>query len=73
MGRCESAVRELRFVIKEELTEAYAAVEAAGDCPMGVQGWHHKSFPSSKNVVDILTEWIGSGDYLLSGLEAPEA
>jgi hypothetical protein len=47
-------VIELRFVIKPELTECYVALQAFGDSPIGVQGWHHKTFPASMPVVDIL-------------------
>ena len=54
MGKCSSVFREFRFVIEDELTQAYVAIEAIGDCPLGVQGWHHKTFPASKSVVDIL-------------------
>lgn len=70
MGKCQSEIREVRFVIADELTECYVLVEAIGDCPLGVQGWHHKTFPVSQSALDIL----GSKDfrdYLLWSQEAP--
>lgn len=71
MGKCSSTIREVRFVIEDELTHCYVRVAAAGDCPLGVQGWHHKAFPASENAVDILKsrDFI---DHLLWGQEAPD-
>jgi hypothetical protein len=54
MGKCESHIRQVRFVIEDELTHCYVAVEAIGDCPLGVQGWHYKAFGKSQSAVDIL-------------------
>jgi hypothetical protein len=54
MGNAGYATRELRFIIAEELTHAYVLLEAQGDCPIGVQGWHYKVFPASMSVADIL-------------------
>ena len=70
MGKCSSTIREIRFVIEDELTHCYVAVQADGDCPIGVQGWHHKVFPASVAAVDILTPKHFS-DYLLWGQDAP--
>ena len=70
MGKCQSEIREVRFVIEDGLTECYVLVEAMGDCPIGVQGWHHKTFPASQSALDIL----GSSafrDYLLWPQESP--
>jgi hypothetical protein len=69
MGKCESIVKKVLFVIDEDLTHCYVAVEARGDCPMGVQGWHHKSFPANVPAIDILQ---GDFDFLMWGLEAPK-
>lgn len=52
--------KEIRFVIEDELTQVYVLCEAQGDCPIGVQGWHHKTFPKSKDSLSILKDW-GSG------------
>lgn len=70
MGKCDSFIREIRFVIEDELTQCYVFVDAYGDCPMGVQGVHHKTFPKSMPVVEILTNHMN--DYLLWPLNAPE-
>jgi len=68
MGKCESTIKKVLFVIEDEMTHCYVAVEAKGDCPIGVQGWHHKSFPASISVEDILKKYF---DYLLWPLNAP--
>ena len=54
MAAASVAYRELRFVIGDELTQCYVLCEAGGDCPLGVQGWHYKTFPPSMNVAQIL-------------------
>lgn len=46
--------REIRFVIEDELTQCFVLLDADGYCPPGVQGWHHKTFPGSISVQDIL-------------------
>lgn len=69
MGKCESTIKKVLFVLDEDATQCYVAVEARGDCPVGVQGWHHKSFPPSVFAVDILKGELF--DYLLWPLNAP--
>ena len=65
--------RELRFVIEDELTQVYVAIEALGDCPLNVQGWHHKTFPASMNVMQIMEAVFGGKDSpVLWPLNAPE-
>ena len=61
MGKCAATFREIRFVLEDELTQVFVAIEAVGDCPISVQGWHHKTFPASLSAIDILNR-IGSGD-----------
>ena len=74
MGAASYKYREIRFVIEDELTHCYVFLEAAGDCPLGVQGWHHKVYPASKSVLDII-QLTASGDAehdpVLWGQEAP--
>lgn len=62
MGKCSVVYRELRFVIEDKLTQVFVLMDAVGDCPLGVQGWHHKAFPPSNPVQDILGEMFGNGD-----------
>lgn len=70
MGKCSSTINEIRFVIEEELTQVYVFVTAEGDCPLGVQGSHHKTFPKSQSVKDIMNgEEIAQ--YLDWPLDAP--
>lgn len=73
MGTCAQVHKQVLFVIEDELTQAYFHIEAIGDCPIGVQGWHHRTFPASKSVINIL-EGIADGsieDPVLWALEAP--
>ena len=57
-------IREERFVIDPEITHVYIFLEAHGDCPIGVQGWHYKAFPASIPVIDIIGKhmWLGTGE-----------
>jgi len=55
MGDCSITYRELRVLIGE-LTEMYILIDAAGDCPVHIQGWHHKSFPPNIPIEDILRD-----------------
>jgi hypothetical protein len=70
MGKCDSVITELRFVFEAELTQVYVACSAVGDCPMGVQGWHHKTFPASRPADDILAKDVHK--YLEWAQEAPD-
>lgn len=64
--------KEIRFVIQEELTQVYVLCEAQGDCPIGVQGWHHKTFPALKSAQEILKAWQdGEEDPVMWPLDAP--
>jgi len=70
MGKAKVLVREIRFIIEDELTQAYYFFEARGDCPIGVQGWHHKTFPKSVAVIDIIENSIND-DPVMWPLDAP--
>ena len=72
MGQCSVEFKELRFVIEPELTQCYALINAVGDCPLGLQGWHHKTFPASVSTQDILAK-IGDGseDPIMWAQQAP--
>jgi hypothetical protein len=64
-------ITEVRFVFEAELTQVYVHItNPDGDAPY-VVGWHHKAFPASKSMLDILgsKEFL---DHLMWGLEAPE-
>ena len=72
MGKCSVEYRELRFVIEPELLQVYVSVQASGDCPLGVQGWHHKTFPPSVNAASFMQLWAdGKEDPLLWSQKAP--
>lgn len=72
MSYASMKYREIRFVIEDELTHCYVHIEALGDCPLGVQGWHHKAFGASKSVADIVAQAFGSADApVLWGQEPP--
>ena len=63
--------KEVRFIIEEGVTQVYVAVEAEGDCPLGVQGWHHKTFPASIPISAIVP-LMGEDDPILWPLNTPE-
>ncbi len=70
-------VTEVRFVIEPELTQVYVYMKAHGDSPLGVQGCHHKTFPASRNVLQIMHAMYGiegaeHDDPVLWSLEAPK-
>jgi len=62
--------RELRIILEEELTQVYVYMDAYVDVPLGIQGWHHKTFPKSKSAVDIINTF-GEDDPMLWPQEAP--
>jgi hypothetical protein len=73
VGKCDALIREMRFVIEDEVTEVYVRIDAVGDCPLGVQGWHHKTLPAATSALEILS-MIASGKLespTLWPLEAP--
>jgi len=57
-------------VIKDDLTECYVLIEGLGDVPIGVQGWHHKTFAKSVSAKDILEQFVK--DSVLWDMGAPE-
>jgi len=69
MGKAYMKYREIRFIIEDELTQVYVFIEAIGDSPLSVQGWHHKTFPASRVIVDIINEDLANS--VMWGLEAP--
>lgn len=71
MGKAGVNYREIRFIIEDELTQVYVLIEALGDCPLGVQGWHHKTFPKSQPVADLVPLIFTKDDPVLWGQEAP--
>jgi hypothetical protein len=65
-------VKEVRVKIEPELTQVYIYCGPPSDGMLGVQGWHHKTFPASRNMMDILSDaFTGKDHYLLWGIEAP--
>lgn len=70
MAKCETIINEVRFVFENQLTHCYILVNAIGDCPITLQGWHHKTFPASLSAIDILTHHV-AGEYLMWPLDAP--
>ncbi len=63
---------EVRFVVESELTQAYVLLRELEHCDGLVQGWHHKTFPASKSVLDILTEMATSDNPLMWPRNAPK-
>lgn len=70
MSHSEAWIKEVRLVTTDpEVTEVYVLVEARGDSPGGIQGWHHKTFPARIPAVEILSEHFA--DHILWPLDAP--
>lgn len=66
---------EWRIVIEPELTQVYVFLIVTSDpldAPMGVQGWHHKTFPKSMSVIDILQSVANGDQPLMWPLSAPK-
>lgn len=73
MGAAAVEYREIRFIIREHWTEVYVLCQALGDCPLGVQGWHHKESYPGVPIEQILHEMFTSGeDPILWPPKAPE-
>ncbi len=70
MANCETIIREMRFVFEDRLTRVYILVDAIGDCPISLQGWHTQTFPDTLSAIDILTHHV-AGEYLMWPLDAP--
>lgn len=72
MGKAGYNYKEVRFVFEEELTQCYVSLDATGDAPMGVQGWHHKTFPVSKSAIDILKGFAEEDDPVMWAQDYPK-
>ena len=70
MANSQAIFKEVRFVIEDELTECFVLIEAQGDSPLGVQGWHHKTFPVSVSAIEILQLFVKESP-ILWAQEAP--
>jgi len=54
MANSQVIYKGIRFILENELTQCYVRCEVEGDSPIGIVGWYHKTFPKSKNCVDIM-------------------
>lgn len=71
MAKATAIFQEIRFTgLDKELTECYVFIEAEGDCPNSVQGWHYKAFPASKSVEEIVSN-LDKDDPIFWPLKAP--
>ncbi len=57
--------KEIRFVIEPELLQVYVLCGPTSDGTLGVQGWHHKTFPKSRDCLSVLQGEIAKQDFLL--------
>jgi hypothetical protein len=62
MAACNITYREIHFVIEDELTQVYVLMDADGDCPHTVQGWHHKTFARSTSIDQIIEKCFKPSD-----------
>ncbi len=44
MANATLIYRETRYIFHDHSVEVYVHIDAHGDCPLGVQGWHYKHF-----------------------------
>lgn len=75
MANTEIAVQEIRINCRDEqVTEVYVFIEnLSNDGLIGVQGWHHKTFPARMSLMAILQAWAdGKEEPLMWPLKAPE-
>ena len=60
-------------VCDPELTKCWVFIQALGDCPHTVHGWHFKAFGGSVSTMDVLKKWAdGEEDPLMWPHGAPE-
>ena len=74
MANTEIAYQELRIDVRHpELSEVYVFIEnLSNDGLLGVQGWHHKTFPASMSMLDIMQAWAdGTEEPLMWSMQAP--
>lgn len=73
MANTEIAYREARFHIEDAHTDAFVFIEnISKDGMLGVEGWHHKQFPATMSVKDIMGAWhSGQENPLFWPLNAP--
>ena len=57
MADASHSFTELRFIVGPERTEVYVYLDVKGDMPIGVEGWHHASFPATTSTV----QWLDGG------------
>lgn len=57
-------IREIRFVIEPDFTEAYVLCSTPSDGTLGIQGWHKATFPKYVSVQNILNDDIKTAKYL---------
>lgn len=75
MANTEIAYQELRIDVRHpELSEVYVLIEnLSNDGMLGVQGWHHKTFPASMSMLDIMQAWAnGEEDPLMWSMQSPD-
>ena len=58
MANSKYNFREVRMVYEDDVTHCYVYLEALGDCPIYVQGWHYKAFPASVPGCDIFENQV---------------
>lgn len=74
MANTKIAYEEIRFDVRDEqMTQCYVLIKnLSNDGMLGVQGWHHKTFPARMSVLDIVQAWnAGEEEPLLWSQKAP--
>jgi hypothetical protein len=59
MDRRDIKIEEIRIDVRDPLlSHFYVRISCVGPvCDPHTLGWHHKSFPVTKNVLDIVKDW----------------
>lgn len=72
MANTQYNITRILVDTEPELTQVYVFIHAWIDVPIGVEGWHHKTFPKSKSTLDILNAWArGEEEPLMWPQQAP--
>jgi len=73
MGTSHVEIAEIRFVFEPELTQVYIFVRDLTpiETPVGVAGWHHKTYPKTLSTLDILNKMRKGDDPIMWDKGAP--
>lgn len=62
LGRATMSYREVLVRLEDEQTRVFVFIEASGDVPFGLHGWHAKSFAPSYTALELLSMWVARAE-----------